>query len=791
MDLSLTLRKIETIENKLKNKRQLERNPQDREELERQLDSLKVKLRQSIEGPSTISDSATAVAVPSKQYTTNGVITAPMQESRIISELTPLDGISATIDATPPTSKPKRPKPDVPLNGFDETDLKLYLPVAENIETTMPNATIHEKLAAFRAVPSLREHFQEKVRRTFVEPMEDLKKLEDLRNRYLYSSSSVEKTQIKRELDQLERTIQDENVYTYSESVYLDLPPLLEDELQARVEAISSLPPTLQALYKRAQNLKVEDELQLAIMMDYYENQMQLLEQLQKYAPLCSELLDETRQAIESLPRKLQDYLALQLGLDEGYSIQALVKALENGGYDGTDAAWTDLRNTIFEAASETTLPDLPEYRDIDFIDRSRYVEEFYPCVARMEGQHPTQKQVDAFIGKLGRKTFMVTSKPERVLGGWYVRGENLLSEDERGAKLVSAIEKRIDGELKERLEFFYLPDPAPLSDELIEMGYVSQQLILVTSRNETAFYNYGAPVTKGVVSALGMLSLFMFSGVVSELQPTVREQVDATLVNGGDLSWFADSSLQIVGACLVIQAAHELAHRFVAKRDRFDIGLPTSIPSIQLGLLGSVTPIKSPPPSLISMFDFALAGPIAGLGVSMIFLLYGLQVTASMSASELAQLPALPVELVRSSALAGGLVEEVLGKATLFGSATTAGSILPLHPLAISGFVGVVSNALALLPLGSTSLCVLNFVMHRQSHCTTLKLVSFHFNRYRRGTNQCGDFRQEVCLHRQWIHGNDIVPCWCLRSGRFKHSIGVHFVQFDMAKRTGRAGQK
>lgn len=97
-------------------------------------------------------------------------------------------------------------------------------------------------------------------------------------------------------------------------------------------------------------------------------------------------------------------------------------------------------------------------------------------------------------------------------------------------------------------------------------------------------------------------------------------------------------------------------------------------------------------------MFDFSLAGPLSGFFVALILLFLGLEQTTSMDLAEQAQLPALPIGLLRTSALGGGLVEWFLGSGTLDAPGE---SVLPLHPFAVAGFVGIISNALALLPIG------------------------------------------------------------------------------------------
>lgn len=77
-----------------------------------------------------------------------------------------------------------------------------------------------------------------------------------------------------------------------------------------------------------------------------------------------------------------------------------------------------------------------------------------------------------------------------------------------------------------------------------------------------------------------------------------------------------------------------------------------------------------------------------------------GLEQQVFMDAATQSQLPSLPVELLKSSSLAGGMVEWLLGEGVLLSPDPTA--VIRLHPFAIAGFVGLVSNALNLLPIGS-----------------------------------------------------------------------------------------
>ena len=128
------------------------------------------------------------------------------------------------------------------------------------------------------------------------------------------------------------------------------------------------------------------------------------------------------------------------------------------------------------------------------------------------------------------------------------------------------------------------------------------------------------------------------------------------------------------------------------------NIGLPSLVPSLTTGMTGAITALKSPPPNSKAMFDFAIAGPLAGLILSLALLVTGLELTTNMALET--QLPVVPVELLRSSSLGGGLVQFFLGNVAMMPGQGPA-AVLQLHPLAIAGFVGSLINALALLPLG------------------------------------------------------------------------------------------
>lgn len=104
-------------------------------------------------------------------------------------------------------------------------------------------------------------------------------------------------------------------------------------------------------------------------------------------------------------------------------------------------------------------------------------------------------------------------------------------------------------------------------------------------------------------------------------------------------------------------------------------------------------------------MFDFALAGPLAGMAASVLAIAVGSQLTTITDPS---LFPALPLEILRQSTLGGGIIELILGNGALYvadgavGTAAVAGMAVPLHPIACAGYISLIVNALAVLPVGS-----------------------------------------------------------------------------------------
>lgn len=154
---------------------------------------------------------------------------------------------------------------------------------------------------------------------------------------------------------------------------------------------------------------------------------------------------------------------------------------------------------------------------------------------------------------------------------------------------------------------------------------------------------------------------------------------------------------LPIFVGVLAIQAIHEAAQYLMAKLASIKIGLPVLLPSFQIGTFGSIVPLRSFPASRAALLDFALSGPLTGLAVSIGFLAAGSLATVYASADALSQFPVVPVALLKGSYFVGSMLSLLAPKTMILPSSQP----VPVHPLFLIGFAGLISNALNMLPIG------------------------------------------------------------------------------------------
>lgn len=146
----------------------------------------------------------------------------------------------------------------------------------------------------------------------------------------------------------------------------------------------------------------------------------------------------------------------------------------------------------------------------------------------------------------------------------------------------------------------------------------------------------------------------------------------------------------------LAILGVHELGHFFAARRHGMNVTPPYFIPvPFALGTFGAFIRMRSPPEDRCSLFDVAIAGPLAGLAVAIPALLIGLHSSVVVGSSFSA-----PLAPVHGASAGSSILFALLAKVSL-GAKLWRGDVLRLSPLAFAGWLGLVITALNLLPIG------------------------------------------------------------------------------------------
>ncbi len=148
--------------------------------------------------------------------------------------------------------------------------------------------------------------------------------------------------------------------------------------------------------------------------------------------------------------------------------------------------------------------------------------------------------------------------------------------------------------------------------------------------------------------------------------------------------------------ALMFILGVHELGHYLMTRRYQMKATLPYFIPMPFLfGTLGAFIQVRSPVPNRRALFDVGIAGPLAGLVVSLPLLWWGLAHSEIVAMPETASLltfqefdPGVSIALTLLSKLA-------------LGNQLTLENAIHMHPVAVSGCLGLVITALNLIPVG------------------------------------------------------------------------------------------
>ncbi|MCC5898023.1 MAG: site-2 protease family protein [Phormidium sp. BM_Day4_Bin.17] len=237
----------------------------------------------------------------------------------------------------------------------------------------------------------------------------------------------------------------------------------------------------------------------------------------------------------------------------------------------------------------------------------------------------------------------------------------NLRGEPESSYEMLAS---RLEGATGDRYRLFLVPDPD------------GKPVVVILPRDKDP-----QPLTQGQqLLALGLC----IATVVTSLET-------AGIFLGFDL--FSDFSrwsetLPLALGIWAILLIHELGHRVMASRYGVRLSPPFFLPTWQIGSFGAITRFESLMPNRSVLFDVSIAGPLAGGLFSFALLLVGL---GWSNAGSLFQ---IPTEFFRGSVLVGVMAKGLLGQ-------NLNQALVAVHPLVILGWLGLVVNAINLMPAG------------------------------------------------------------------------------------------
>lgn len=191
-------------------------------------------------------------------------------------------------------------------------------------------------------------------------------------------------------------------------------------------------------------------------------------------------------------------------------------------------------------------------------------------------------------------------------------------------------------------------------------------------------------PAVNLVLFALTVISTFMAGalpfGAIPFVNFDLREQ-SINVLHGA----------QFAGTLLAILVTHEFGHYFTARFYHASVSLPYFIPvppPFLFGTLGAIISMRSPARDRNSLFDIAVAGPLAGLAVALPALWLGLRW------SQVAAVPAGGAISFGDSLLTRLLTYLRFGP-------IPEGQDVFVHPIALAAWVGLFVTALNLFPVG------------------------------------------------------------------------------------------
>lgn len=198
--------------------------------------------------------------------------------------------------------------------------------------------------------------------------------------------------------------------------------------------------------------------------------------------------------------------------------------------------------------------------------------------------------------------------------------------------------------------------------------------------------------IYQGLSIVSTIFTTFAYAVSTFALNPNFFDRV----VNESDTAilWLC---IPICFGVFALSALHEVVHFVVAKKNKVKIGLPLPLPSFQIGTFGNITPLRSFPASRSSLFDVSISAPLVTSFTSILLMIGGILLTINSPADAIPKLAVIPAAMMKISFLVGSITSFFAPKVMQ----VPLSQPIPIHPLFVIGFAGLVSSALNMLPVG------------------------------------------------------------------------------------------
>lgn len=439
------------------------------------------------------------------------------------------------------------------------------------------------------------------------------------------------------------------------------------------------------------------------------------------FTTLTNEEVSAAVEFLITLPTPVRETLARAAGYPSYAEVKSIEELVKNLHAKNKDLSTEKLRRLYFQSFS-ANLPGAPaeggkmtnldeEYKILGMSKRitskieeqlqnSTRAMELFPRTVQdaEEDVLPSDEDADV-IFQLLDKSFMATEKPMKVEGGYIIRGKNKRKSAAELTEFLDGKLKKKNPEWTDKYQWSIVEIYSDANEELFE------DAILITPNK---FASLAPKLLPPAVTAISLFSSFVYCIDTFGENPLVMQRLkDATELaqNGGlyDISWFNELLIPLLVTLGAAQGLHEASHYSMAWLKQVKLTSPTILPSQALPYLSFQNRIKTSPKGYDDLFDIAFVGPITGLSVSFVALLVGLQLTTTIDPATAQLLPSLPVGYLTQSTLGGTIVDLVLGGGDGILLNQDAAAQVPMHPVAIGGFLGLIIHALDLVPVGST----------------------------------------------------------------------------------------